>query len=118
MEEGATVHSRSDAIAAALAGELNVVFGPVQLAIRPSSQIPDQSRLDALEVVRSWIRRVIDVGQVVSASFGEIHRYTILQPRDVAHRRTLHPTHEAHVRRIVDEAVIRDQLVDKRRRRY
>lgn len=114
----AAVHPRPDAVAAALASEFHVVFDTIELATRPGGQVPDQGRLDALEVVRSRIRGMINVRQVVSVRFREVHGHVVLEPGNIANGRALHPAHDANVRRIVHVTVIRDQLLDKRWRRY
>ena len=61
---------------------------------------------------------MINVRQVVSVRFREVHRHAVLQPRDVAHGGALHPAHQANVRCVVHEAVVREKLLDKRWRRY
>lgn len=61
---------------------------------------------------------MINVRQVVSVRFREIHRHAVLQPGNIADGSALHPAHDANVRGIVHVAVIREQLLDKRRRRY
>lgn len=118
MKVSAALHPVADAVAGALAGELHVVFDTVQLTGRPRSQVPNERRLDALEVVRSRIGRMIHVRQVVSIRFREVHGHAVLQPGNIANRRALDPAHDANVRRIVHVAVIREQLLDKRWRGY
>lgn len=118
MKVGATLHPGSNPVAAALAGEFNVVLDTVELATGPGGQIPNQGRLYALEIVGSRIRWMKNVHQVVSIGFREVHRDAVFQPRDIAHRGALHPAHDANVRRIVHVAVIREELLDKRWRRY
>lgn len=118
MKVGAALHPGSNPVAAALAGEFNVVLDTVELSTRPGGQVPDQGRLYALEVVGTWVRRVENVHQVVSIGLREVHGDTVFQPRDIAHWGALHPAHDANVGRIVHVAVIREQLLDKRWRRY
>lgn len=98
MKVGATLHPGSNPVAAALAGEFNVVLDTVELSTGPGGQIPNQGRLYALEVVRSRIRWMKNVHQVVSICFREIHGDTVFQPRDIAHWGALYPAHDANVR--------------------
>lgn len=114
----AALYSGSYTVAAALAREFHVVFDPIQLTGGPCGQVPHEGRLDALEVVRSWIGQMINVRQIVSIRFREIHEYAVLQPGNIADRRAFDPAHDTNVRGIVHVAVIREQFLDKRRRSY
>lgn len=98
MKVGAALHPGSNPVAAALAGEFNVVLDTVELSTGPGGQVPNQGRLYALEIVRSRIRGMKNVHQVVSIGFREVHGDTVFQPRDIAHWSALHPAHDANVR--------------------
>lgn len=117
VKVSATLHTRADRVAATLAGEFDVILGTVELTVWPGRQIPYEGRLDALEVVGPWVRRMMNVRHVVSIHFREVHGNVIPQPRNIADRGAFNPTHDAHVRRIVDVAAIRVQLLNERRRR-
>lgn len=117
MKVSTTLDAGADLVAATLAGEFDVILGTVELTVRPDRQIPYKRRLDALEVVGSWVRRMINVRHVVSIYFREVHGNVIPQPRNIADRGAFNPTHDAHVRRIVDVAAIRVQLLNERRGR-
>lgn len=117
VEVSAALHARANPVAAALAGEFDVILGTVELAVRPDRQIPYQNRLDALEVVGPWVRRMINVRHVVSIRFREVHGNVVPQPGNIADWSALDPTCDAHVSRIVDETAIRVQLLDERRGR-
>lgn len=117
VKMSAALHARSNPIAAALAGEFDVILVTVELAVRPDGQIPYEGRLDALEVVGPRVRRMINVQHVVSIRFRKVHGNIIPQPGNIADRSALDPTHDAHVRRAVDVTAIRVQLLDERRSR-
>lgn len=117
VKVSAALHARADPVAAAFASEFDVILVTVELAVRPDGQIPDEGRLDALEVVGPRVRRMINVQHVVSIRFREVHRYVIPQPGNIADRGALDPTHDAHVGRAVDVTAIRVQLLDERRGR-
>jgi len=117
VEIGAALHARANPVAAALAGEFAVILGTLELAVRPDRQIPYEGRLDALEVVGPWVRRMINVRHVVSIRFREVHGNVIPQPGNIAERGALDPTHDAHVRRVVQVTVIRRQFLNERWRR-
>lgn len=116
MKVSTTLHTRADRVVATLAGEFDVILGTVELTVWPGGQIPYKGRLDALEVVGPRVRRMINVRHVVSIRFREVHGNVIPQPRNIADRGAFDPTHDAHVRRIVDVAAIRVQLLNERRR--
>lgn len=117
MKVGTTLHARTDSVAAALAGKFDVILSTVELTVRPDRQIPYESRLHALEVVGPWVRRMINVRHVVSIRFREVHGNVISQPGNSADRSAFDPTHDAHVRRIIDVAAIRMELLNERRGR-
>lgn len=106
MKVSTTLHARTDLIATALAGKFDVILGTVELTVRPDCQIPHKSRLDALEVIGSWVRRMINVRHVVSIRFREVHGNVIPQPGNIADWGAFDPTHDAHVRRVVDVTAI------------
>lgn len=74
----------------------------MKVAVGPGGHIPREGRLDALEVILALIRRMVNVRHVVKIGTVEIHRCAISGPRDVAYRRTLDPTLDADVRRVVN----------------
>ena len=113
MKVGKTLHARTDSVAAALAGKFDVILSTVELTVRPDCQIPYESRLDALEVVGPWVRRMINVRHVVSIRFREVHGNVISQPGNSADRSAFDPTHDAHVRRVIDVAAIRMEFLNK-----
>lgn len=117
MKVSTTLHARTDSVAAALAGEFDVILGTVELTVRPDRQIPYEGRLDALEVVGPWVGRMINVRHVVSIRFREVHGNVIPQPGNIADRGAFDPTFDAHVRRVVDVTAIRVQLLNERRGR-
>lgn len=117
MKVSTTLHARTDSVAAALAGEFDVILGTVELTVRPDRQIPYEGRLDALEVVGPWVGRMINVRHVVSIRFREVHGNVIPQPGNIADRGAFDPTHDAHVSRVEDVTTIRGQLLNERRRR-
>lgn len=117
VEVSAALHARTNSVAAALAGEFDIILGTVELTVRPDRQIPYECRLDALEVVGPWVRRMINVRHVVSIRFREVHGNVIPQPGNIADRGALDPTRDVHVRRIVDTTAIRVQLLNERRGR-
>lgn len=87
------------------------------MTVRPDRQIPYESRLDALEVVGPWVRRMINVRHVVSIRFREVHGNVISQPGNIADRGALDPTHDAHVTVIVGKTAVREHLLNERRGR-
>lgn len=117
MKVSTTLHARADSVAAALASEFDVILGTVELTVWPDRQIPYEGRLDALEVVGPRVRRMINVRHVVSIRFREVHGYVIPQPGNIANRGAFDPAHDAHVRRVVDAAAIRVELLNERRGR-
>lgn len=114
VKVSAALHAWTNAVAAALAGEFAVILGTVELAVRPDRQIPYEGRLDALEVVGPWVRRMINARHVVSIHFRKVHGNVIPQPGNIADRRALDPTHDAHVGRVVQVTVIWRQLLNER----
>lgn len=117
MKVSATLHARTDLVAAAPAGEFDVILGTVELTVRPGRQIPHKGRLDALEVAGPRVGRMINVRHVVSIHFREVHGNVIPQPGNIADRGAFNPTRHANVRRVVDVAAIRVQLLNERRGR-
>lgn len=117
MKVSTTLHARTDSVAAAFAGEFDVILGTVELTVRPDRQIPYEGRLDALEVVGPWVGWMINVRHVVSIRFREVHGNVIPQPGNIADWSAFDPTHDAHVRRVEDVTTIRGQLLNECRRR-
>lgn len=102
----AALHAWANPVATAFAGEFDVILVTVELTVRPDGQIPHKGRLDALEVVGPRVRRMINVQHVVSIRFREVHGNIISQPRNIADWSAFDPTHDAHVRRVVDVTAI------------
>ena len=97
-----------DEIAGALAGVVGVVDDPVQLAAGPLVEVEVEGRGDRLEVVLGEVRRLLTLADgvtvVVVADVG-----TVLQPDDVAERRTLDLALQGEVANLRHGAGVRRQ---------
>lgn len=113
VKVSAALYAWANPVAAAFAGEFDVILGTVEMTVRPDRQIPYESRLDALEVVGPWVRRMINVRHVVSIRFREVHGNVISQPGNIADRGALNPTTDVHDRPIVGKTAVRMQLLNE-----